>query len=44
MWLARVRREFAEGRNQRTGRSYRIMNEVPTLLMLVIVFAVVLRF
>jgi putative membrane protein len=44
MWLARVRRDFAEGRNQRTGRSYRIMNEVPTLLMLVIVFAVVLRF
>ncbi len=44
MWLAARRKDFAAGRNIRPGRSYRIMNEVPTLLMLVIVFAVIVRF
>jgi protoporphyrinogen IX oxidase len=44
MWLAARRKDFAEGRNIRTGRSYRIMNEVPTVLMLVIVFAVIVKF
>lgn len=44
MWLAGRRTEFAEGRNRLGGRQYRIMNEVPTILMLVIVFAVVLKF
>lgn len=43
-WLALRRKEFAEGRNTRSGRTYRLMNEVPTVMMLVIVFAVVLRF
>ncbi|MCO8143747.1 CopD family protein [Rhodovulum tesquicola] len=44
MWLGLRRKEFLAGTNTRTGRSYRMMNEVPTLLMLVIVFAVVLKF
>lgn len=44
MWLAGRRRDFAENRNTRTGRDYRIMNEVPTILMLVIVFSVVIKF
>jgi putative membrane protein len=44
MWLARVRREFAEGRNRRSGRSYRIMNEVPTVLLILIVVSVVVKF
>lgn len=44
MWLAARRKEFAEGRNTRTGRTYRLMNEVPTVLMLVIVFAVIVKF
>lgn len=44
MWLAARRRDFAEGRNSRSGRSYRLMNEVPTILMLVIVFAVIVKF
>jgi putative membrane protein len=44
MWLAGRRRDFAEGTNTRAGRTYRIMNEVPTLLMLVIVFAVIVKF
>lgn len=43
MWCAARRREFAEGRNTRTGRTYRMMNEVPTLLLIVIVIAVIVR-
>ncbi|WP_135447776.1 MULTISPECIES: protoporphyrinogen oxidase HemJ [Tabrizicola] len=43
-WLAARRKDFASGRNTRSGRTYRIMNEVPTLLMVVIVFAVITRF
>jgi protoporphyrinogen IX oxidase len=43
-WLAARRKDFAEGRNTRSGRSYRMMNEVPTVLMIVIVFAVITRF
>lgn len=36
-WLARWRRDFASDRNTRSGRHYRIANEVPTLMMLGIV-------
>lgn len=43
-WLARRRKDFAVRRNTRDGRTYRIMNEVPTVLMLVIVFSVVIKF
>ena len=43
-WLGVRRKEFAAGRNTRAGRTYRIMNEVPTVLMLVIVFSVVLKY
>ena len=43
-WCAARRRDFATGTNRLTGRRYRLMNEVPTLLMLIIVFAVVLKF
>jgi len=43
MWLALRRREFAGDRNTRTGRQYRFMNEVPTILMLVIVVMVVVK-
>nr|WP_156169209.1 protoporphyrinogen oxidase HemJ [Wenxinia marina] len=43
VWLARRRREFAEGRNTRSGRTYRLMNEVPTLLLVVIVVAIIVR-
>jgi putative membrane protein len=42
-WLAARRRDFAEGRNRLNGRAYRIANEVPTLLLLVIVVMVVVR-
>jgi len=43
VWLAGRRRDFAEGRNRLNGRAYRLMNEVPTLLMIVIVVAVIVR-
>lgn len=43
-WLASRRKDFLEGRNRLTGRQYRMMNEVPTLLMVVIVLAVILKF
>ena len=44
MWLARRRKDFAAGRNRCSGRTYRMMNEVPTLLMLVIVASVIVKF
>jgi putative membrane protein len=42
-WLGARRRDFAEGRNRLNGRAYRIANEVPTVLMLVIVIMVIVR-
>ena len=38
------RKDFAVGRNRLTGRHYRLMNEVPTLLVVVIVLSVVVKF
>ncbi len=43
MWLARCRKDFAADRNTRSGRTYRLMNEVPTVLMIVIVLMVVVK-
>ena len=42
-WLGRRRKEFLAGQNRRTGRTYRLMNEFPTLLMVVIVISVIAR-
>lgn len=44
MWLAGRRKDFAGGQNILTGRRYRMMNEVPTLMMVVIVLSVILKF
>ncbi len=44
MWCARRRRIFAQGENTLSGRDYRMMNEVPTVLMVVIVLSVVVKF
>ena len=41
--FARWRREFAGDRNTRSARTFRMWNEVPTLLMVVIVVMVVVR-
>lgn len=43
-WLAARRVEIEAGKNVRSGKQYRIMNEVPTILMFIIVFSVVLKF
>ena len=42
-WLAKRQRDFELGDNQLTGKTYRIINEVPTVLLLVIVIMVVVR-
>ncbi|MDZ4095836.1 MAG: protoporphyrinogen oxidase HemJ [Paracoccaceae bacterium] len=44
MWLGGRRRDFAQGQNVLTGRRYRMMNELPTVLMVVIVLAVIVKF
>ena len=43
-WLEMQRLALAEGRNRLTGRQYRFANELPTVLMIVIVLAVILKF
>ena len=43
MWLAKHRKLLAAGSYETEGRTYRIMNEVPTLLMVVIVISVVVK-
>ena len=43
-WLSLRRKDFEHGLNTLTGRQYRIMNEVPTILMIVIVISVVVKF
>jgi protoporphyrinogen IX oxidase len=41
--LARWRRDFAAGRNRHPARFYRIVNEIPTVLLILIVVMVVVR-
>jgi len=42
-WLAVRRKDFVAGTNRHSGRHYRMMNEVPTVLMLIIIFAVIVK-
>jgi putative membrane protein len=42
-FLSRWRKDFAAGQNKHSEKFYRIINEVPTLLMIAIVFLVVLK-
>lgn len=42
IWLGKERKAVAAGQG-RTGRAYRMANEVPTVLMLLIIIAVVVR-
>ena len=41
--LARWRKDFAQDRNRHSQKFYRIINEVPTILMVLIVLVVVLK-
>jgi putative membrane protein len=43
-WLGWRRKDFVNGNNSLSGRSYRMMNEVPTVLLLIIVFSVIVKF
>ena len=43
-WLSARVKSFASGTNNLGGRQYRIMNEVPTVLLIVIVLSVVIKF
>lgn len=42
-WLSKRRKEFSSDENTRSGKTYRLANEVPTILMVIIVFMVVLK-
>lgn len=41
--MAEWRKAFAEDRNKRSARFYRLVNEIPTLLLIVIVVMVVVK-
>ncbi len=43
-WCSRRRKDIVKGLPHRSGHEYRIMNEVPTLLMVLIVVSVIVRF
>ncbi|OSQ40385.1 protoporphyrinogen oxidase HemJ [Thalassospira mesophila] len=43
MMLSKYRRAFAAGTNTKSAKFYRILNEVPTILMIIIVFMVIAK-
>ena len=43
-WLGQRLNDFSRGENRLTGRQYRLMNEIPTVLVIIIVFSVVIKF
>lgn len=43
-WLGSRRKDFVAAANTRSGRTYRMMNEVPTVLLVIIVFSVIVKF
>ena len=42
-WFVRLTRDFAHDRNQHSQKFYRMINEIPTVLMVLIVLLVVLK-
>ena len=44
IWLGLRRKDFAAGQNTLSGRRYRMMNEIPTILLIIIVTSVVVKF
>lgn len=42
-WLGRRRKEFLTGASPYSGRTFRLMNEVPTVLLIIIVISVIAR-
>ncbi|NIY79370.1 protoporphyrinogen oxidase HemJ [Celeribacter sp. HF31] len=43
MWCAARRKDFITGTNTRSGRHYRMMNELPTLFMIFIVVMIIAK-
>ena len=43
-WCSMRRKDIVKGKPLRSGREYRVMNEVPTVLMAVIVASVIVKF
>ena len=43
-WLSKERKNFVNGTDIKPGRTYRLANEVPTVLMIIIVISVITRF
>ncbi len=43
IWAGKIRRELEAGKSRFSDRNFRILNEVPTLLMIGIVFLVILK-
>ncbi|RAU23712.1 protoporphyrinogen oxidase HemJ [Paramagnetospirillum kuznetsovii] len=43
VFLTRCKNDFAEDRNSRSEKFYRVINEVPTLLMIAIVILVIVK-
>jgi putative membrane protein len=42
-WCGTRRKAFVAGQNDKTGRHYRLMNEVPTLMLVLIVVSVIVK-
>ena len=42
-WLSQERKNFISGKNIKTSRTYRMMNELPTVLMVIIVISVITK-
>ena len=42
-YLGRCLREFSAGQNKKSSKFYRIINEVPTLMLIIIIFLVVYK-
>ena len=42
-WLSKKQVAFENGKNKLSGKTYRVMNEVPTLLLVIIIIMVVIR-
>jgi putative membrane protein len=42
-FLAKCRKDFTNGKNKYTQKFYRLINEIPTILMILIVFIVILK-
>ena len=43
-WLGARSKDFVLGKNRISGRQFRLLNEVPTILMIIIVVSVVVRY